>query len=173
MRRNPCFQFNLIYSVSCFQNPETWAAQRIPPQPCLSSTYYGQWGSDLCVVFFPSDYMGYLTSNNIFPQRKKEDVKENGYFVIPVIHSTDFSVSVSWKLWLNMTSYLFVQWLCCMEYHWLRNKHLVKHRATQTDLFSNTGAVSSKWRTKKLHADLLTRENKCLPDFNIFLSIFI
>lgn len=112
--------------------------------------------------------MGYLTSNNILQQRKKEGVEKNAYFFIPITHSTAFLVSVSWKRWLNMTSYLFVQRLFCMEYHWLRNKHLVKHKATQTDLFSNTGAVSSICWTEKLRADLLTPETKSLPDFNNF-----
>lgn len=120
------------------------------------------------VFFFASAYMGYLTSNNIFQQRKKEGTKENAYFFMPITRSPAFLVSVSWKLWLNMTSYLFVEWLFCMEHRWPRNKHLVKHKASQTDLFSKTGAVSSMWWTEKLHADLLTPETKHLPHYNLF-----
>lgn len=77
-------------------------------------------GLDFCGFFFPPTYMGYLTSNNIFQQRKKESMKANAYFFMSITHSIAFLVSVFQKLWLNMTSYLFLDWLFCMEYCWLR-----------------------------------------------------
>lgn len=77
------------------------------------------------LLFSPSAYMGYLTSSNTFQQKKKEVA----YFFMPIHipHSTAFLVSNSWKLWLNMSSYLFIEWLFCVGYHWLRN---LKHKAT-------------------------------------------
>lgn len=102
--------------------------------------------------FFPLQ-PAWATWPQIRPSKIKKKKKEVAYFFMPIHipHSTAFLVSNSWRLWSNMSSYLFIEWLFCVEYHWLRNKtsntkqHRVIYSATQEQFLADDELKSYMW----------------------------